>query len=116
MIPVCNCSHINLNFAPFRCKVAGEPGVRGGRPGAGERCSAGVHAVRLPAVPREVQPAAGAVAGAALPQHAGRGLPMLHAREWRGALQQPADRDAARQEGVCVRSVSRTLRRHVLFV
>lgn len=96
MIPVCNCSHINLNFALFRCKVAGEPGVRGGRPGAGERCSAGVHAVRLPSVPREVQPAAGAVAGAALPQHAGRGLPMLHAREWRGALQQPADRDAAR--------------------
>lgn len=73
-----------------RCEDAGGPGIRGGCPGAGERGSAGVHPVQLPTVPGEVQPAGGAAAGAADPQHAGRGLPVLHASEWRGALQQPA--------------------------
>ena len=73
-----------------RCEAAGESGIRGGGPGAGEWGSAGVHLVHLPSVPGEVQPAGGAAAGAALPQHAGRGLPVLHASERRGALQQPS--------------------------
>ena len=86
-----------------RCQAAGGPGLRGGGAGAGERGSAGVHLVHLPSVPGEVQPAGGASAGAAWPQHAGGGLPVLHAPERRGALQQPAHRDAARQESLCVR-------------
>lgn len=86
-----------------RCKTAGEPGLCGGCPGAGEHGPAGVHPVHLSSVPGQVQPAGGAAAGAALPQHAGRGLPVLHAPERRGALQQPAHRDAARQESVRVR-------------
>lgn len=99
-----------------RCEAAGGPGFRGGRPGAGERSSAGVHSVHLPTVPGEVQPAGDAAAGAALSQHAGRGLPVLHASERRGALQQPAYRDAARQESVCVRVSHQKLHCPVLFL
>lgn len=73
-----------------RCEAAGGPGVCGGCPGAGEWGSAGVHAVHVPSVPGKVQPAGGTVARAALSQHAVRGLPVLHASERRGALQQPA--------------------------
>ncbi len=99
-----------------RCEAAGGPGIRGGRPGAGERGSAGVHPVHLPSVPGKVQPAGDAAARAALPQHAGRGLPVLHASERRGALQQPAHRDAARQASMHVREAHRMLHHHVLFL
>lgn len=87
MIPVCPPC---VCMCVCRCEAAGRPGVCGGRPGAGERSPAGVHPFSLPTVPGEVQPAGGAAAGAAVPQHAGRGLPVLHASERRGALQQPA--------------------------
>lgn len=73
-----------------RCEAAGGPGLCGERAGASEQCTPGIHPVHLPPVPGEVQPADGAAAGAALPQHAGGGLPVLHAPERRGALQQPA--------------------------
>lgn len=99
-----------------RCEAAGGPGFCGGRPGAGEWGSAGVHPVHLPTVPGEVQPAGGAAAGAAFPQHAGRGLPVLQASERRGALQQPAHRDAARQASVRVRDARGVRRRRVLFL
>lgn len=99
-----------------RCEAAGGSGICGGRPGAGEWGSAGVHPVHLPTVPGEVQPAGRAVARAALPQHAGRGLPVLHASERGGALQQPAHRDAACQASVCVRDAPRMLHHHVLFL
>lgn len=96
-------SVVNNACSLYRCETAGEPGIRGGRAGAGEWGPAGVYYVHLPAVPGEVRSAHGAAPWAAYPQYTGWGLPVLHAPERWGALQQPAHWDAARQAGLCVR-------------
>lgn len=98
----CELPRLDLTSVPLRCRreEPGELPPGGERAGAGQRGAAGLRHVQLPAANGQVRPAAAAAAGDPSHQPAGRGVPVLQTPERRRALQQPAHRDAARQESL----------------